>query len=84
MRLPKDVQREIIVIAKFIDDRLRVQVENTCRTDMVFDNELPVTQKQGGGTGIKSILYTAERYDGTAGFSVMDGKFFTQIVLNRN
>jgi len=83
-RLPKHVEREIIVTAKFIDNRLRVQVENTCRTDIVFDGELPATQKQGGGTGTKSIIYTAERYDGTAGFSVLDGKFITQIVLNGN
>ena len=82
LRLPKDVKREIIVTAKFIDNRLRVQVENTCPRDIVFDGELPITQKEGGGTGTKSILYTAERYDGTAGFSVMDGKFMTQIVLN--
>jgi len=84
LRLPKDEEKGIIVTVKFIDNRLRVQVENTCRNDIVFDRELPVTQKQGGGTGIKSILYTAERYDGTAGFSVMDGKFITQIVLNAN
>jgi len=82
LRLPKDEEKEIIVTTKFIDNRLRVQVENTCRADIVFEGELPVTQKQGGGTGTKSILYTAESYDGTAGFSVMDGKFITQIVLN--
>jgi len=84
LRLRKDEEKEITVTVKFIDNRLRVQVENTCRADIVFDGELPVTQKQGGGTGIKSILYTAERYDGTAGFSVIDGKFITQIVLNGN
>lgn len=82
LRLPVDEAREINVTVKFIDWRLRVQVENTCRLDIVFDDELPVTQKHGGGTGIKSILYTAERYDGTAGFSVVDGKFITQVVLN--
>jgi sensor histidine kinase regulating citrate/malate metabolism len=84
LRMPSDEEKEITVNVKFIDNRLRVQVENTCRTDIVFDSELPVTQKQGGGTGIKSILYTAERYDGTAGFSVIHGKFITQIVLNGN
>ena len=84
LRMLEDEEKEIIVTVKFLDNRLRVQVENTCRTDIVFDGELPVTQKQGGGTGIKSILYTAERYDGTAGFSVKDGKFITQIALNAN
>lgn len=84
IRLPEDEEKEIIITAKFIDKRLRVQVENTCRTDIIFEGELPLTQKQGGGTGTKSILYTAERYDGTAGFSVKDGKFITQIVLKGN
>lgn len=82
MRLPRDGEKEIIVVAKFIDKRLRVQIENTCSPDIVFEGELPLTQKQGGGTGTKSIVYTAEVYDGTAGFSVFDGKFFTQVVLN--
>ena len=84
LRLEKDQEKEIMVTVKFIDNRLRVQVENTCQRDIVFHGELPVIQKQGGGTGIKSILYTADRYDGTAGFSVIDGKFITQIVLNGN
>jgi len=84
LRLPKEIQPEIVVTAKFIDKRLRVQVENTCRTDIIFNGEIPVTQKQGGGTGIRSIIYTAECYDGTAGFSVKDGRFITQIVLNGN
>lgn len=75
-------EKEIIVTAKFIDQRLRIQVENTCVSDIRFEEELPMTQKTGGGTGTKSILYTAERYDGTAGFSVVNCKFITQIVLN--
>ena len=82
MRLPQDEEKEIIVTAKFIDNRLRVQVENTCRSDIVFDGELPLTQKLDGGTGTKSIIYTAELYDGTAGFSAKDGRFITQVVLN--
>lgn len=82
LRLPPEEEKEIIVKAKFIDKRLRIHVENHCRPDIRFEDELPVTQKQGGGTGIKSIIYTAEHYDGTAGFSMSDGKFITQVVLN--
>lgn len=82
LRLPEDQEKEITVTVKYFDHRLRVKLENTCRTDIIFEGELPVTQKTGGGTGTKSILYTAERYDGTAGFSAMNGKFITQIVLN--
>lgn len=82
LRMSKYEEKNIIFTAKFLDNRLRIQVENTCRSDIVFERELPVSQKQGGGTGTKSIIYTAERYDGTAGFSIKDGKFITQIVLN--
>ncbi|MEN1759850.1 GHKL domain-containing protein [Anoxynatronum sibiricum] len=82
LRLQEDREKEINVTIKYIDHRLRIKVENTCRTDITFDEELPVTQKLIGGTGTRSILYTAERYDGTAGFSVTNGKFITQVVLN--
>lgn len=82
LRLPKNTEKEIIVTAKIIDKRLRIQVKNTCPEDIEFEDDLPITKKQGGGTGTKSILYTAERYDGTAGFSLVDGMFITQVVLN--
>lgn len=82
LRMSKYEEKYINFTSKFVDNRLRVQVENTCRNDVVFENDMPITQKQGGGTGTKSILYTVERYDGMVGFSIKDGKFVTQIVLN--
>ncbi|MEM1483414.1 GHKL domain-containing protein [Oscillospiraceae bacterium PP1C4] len=82
MRLPEGEKRQIAVTVKYIDDRLRVQVENTCQSEITFEDDLPQTQKKGGGTGTRSIVYTAEKYDGMVGFSVKDGKFYTQIVLN--
>jgi len=84
LRLSEDDEKEISVTIKYFDHRLRIKVVNTCLSDITFDGELPLTQKTIGGTGTKSILYTAEYYDGTAGFSVKDGKFITQIVLNGN
>ncbi len=82
LRLSKELKKEIQVTIKYFDHRLRIMVENTCDAAIMFEKELPLTQKKGGGTGTKSILYTAERYDGTAAFSVSNGKFITQIVLN--
>lgn len=82
LRMSKYEEKHINFTSKFVDNRLRVQVENTCRNDIVFENDMPITQKKGGGTGTKSILYTVERYDGMVGFSIKDGKFVTQIVLN--
>lgn len=82
LRLPDEKIREITVTVRFVDGRLRIRVENTCREDIAFEGELPKTQKRSGGTGIKSMIYTAERYEGTSGFSVNNGKFIAQIVLN--
>lgn len=81
-RLAEDLEKEITVTIKYLDRRLRMQIENTCVSGILFDGDLPVTQKIGGGTGTKSIIYTAERYDGTAGFTMMEDKFITQVVLN--
>lgn len=82
LRLPENQPKEIKVKAIYLDHRLRVRVSNTCLSDIRFEGELPMTTKVGGGTGTRSILYTAERYDGTAGFSVAEGQFIAQIVLN--
>lgn len=83
-RLPTDYKKEISMAIKYFDNRLRIMIENSCREDIVFDKELPKTQKTNGGTGTSSILYTAEKYDGTADFSLMNGKFVTLIVLNEH
>lgn len=82
LRLPESNTSQIAVTVKYIDDRLRIQIENTSQGEIMFEDDLPLTQKKGGGTGTSSIVYTAEKYDGTVGFSVKDGKFYTQIVLN--
>jgi hypothetical protein len=82
LRLPKEKETEIDVKIKYFDKRLRVRVENTCDQEIEFIGELPKTKKPGGGTGTRSIVYTAEIYDGTAGFTVIDNRFISQIVLN--
>lgn len=81
-RLPNEAQKEIKVRIRHLDHRLRIRVENTCISDIPFEGDFPVTSKKSGGTGIKSIIYTAESYEGTAGFRVADGKFIAQIVMN--
>ena len=82
LRVPEGQERDIDVRAKYLDRRLRIRVENTCATDIRFEGDYPITSKAGGGTGTRSIVYTAESYDGTAGFSLTDGRFVAQIVMN--
>lgn len=82
LKLPNDQDKVIKVKAIYLDHRLRVRINNPCTPEVRFYGELPITTKTGGGTGTRSIIYIAERYDGTAGFSVSDHHFVTQIVLN--
>lgn len=82
LRVSAGMDKKIVVTVKYFDQRLRIMIENTCVDKIEFEDDLPMTQKVGGGTGAKSILTVAEKYDGTAGFSVNNGMFITQVVLN--
>ena len=62
--------------------KLRIVFENSCADDLVFENGMPVSQKSGGGTGTKSILYTAERYHGMVEFTATESVFWTRILLH--
>lgn len=82
LRIPPDQTRKINVRSKLLDKRLRISVENTSVDDVVFKDDLPVTQKSSGGIGTRSILYIAKQYDGDVGFSYSNGLFLSQLVLN--
>ncbi|MEA4954373.1 MAG: ATP-binding protein [Pseudoflavonifractor sp.] len=62
--------------------KLHLVFENSCADTIVFDGDFPKSQKPGGGTGTKSIAYTAERYHGMVEFTAQDGVFRTRILLH--
>ncbi len=62
--------------------KLHLVFENACGENIVFDGDFPKSQKPGGGTGTKSISYTAERYNGMVEFIAQDGVFRTRILLH--
>ena len=62
--------------------KLHIVFENSCADNIVFEDGLPTSQKQGGGTGTKSIAYTAERYNGMVEFTAQDGVFRTRVLLH--
>ncbi len=61
---------------------LHIVFENSCADNIVFENGFPKSQKRGGGTGTKSIAYTAERYNGMVEYSAENGVFKTRILLH--
>lgn len=62
--------------------KLLIVVENSCTEDIVFESGLPISQKCGGGTGTKSITYTAEKYNGMVEFTAENGIFRTRVLLH--
>lgn len=62
--------------------KLHIVFENACTDNIVFESNLPKSQKPGGGTGTRSISYTAERYNGMVEFTAQDGVFRTRVLLH--
>lgn len=70
---------EVTVYEK--DRKLLLQIINTCGEDVIFDNEIPVTNRAGHGIGVQSICAIVEQYGGIYTFSAGDGKFILRISI---
>ncbi|MDD3349951.1 MAG: ATP-binding protein [Eubacteriales bacterium] len=62
--------------------KLQIVVENSCADDIIFESGFPISQKCGGGTGTRSITYTAERYRGMVEFTAENGVFRMRVLLH--
>jgi len=82
MELPKEVTRYITVEAHYNGKRLAIGITNTCKADMGFEGGMPISTKEGGGIGTRSMVYTIKRFFGAYTFSAEDGLFFSRFVLN--
>ena len=86
LRTPEGTERFITVkIAHSVYNgagKLHIVFENACADNIVFENGFPKSQKSGGGTGTKSIHYTAERYKGMVEFTAENGVFRTRILIH--
>jgi len=80
--LPDGTQKFIKVEAHYNGKRLAIGFTNNCREDICFEGDMPVSLKQGGGIGIRSITYTVKRFHGVAYFEEKDGVFSSRFVLN--
>lgn len=82
LRVPDGIEKFITVkIAYSVYNgakKLHIVFENACADNIVIEGGLPKSQKHGGGTGTRSICYTAERYNGMVEFTALDGVFRTR------
>ena len=65
----------IDIVIKDSTQRLLIKVENPCRTNLTFDETLY-------GIGIRSVISTANKYEGMYDFIAEDGVFSAKISLN--
>lgn len=74
--------RFIAVSADTIGEQLFLEVKNSVCNTVKFVDSLPVSDRQGGGTGVKSIMRTVREHSGMCRFKHNGNEFIVQIVLS--
>lgn len=62
-------------------NRLCMELCNGYATEPVFEYKIPVSQKDGHGFGVKSMIHVVEKYEGVYGFTAKDGEFCFQMSM---
>jgi len=71
----KNKENRVDITIKESVRRLVIKVENPCRNNLTFDESLY-------GVGIRSVIATANKYDGMYDFTAEDGIFSAKVSLN--
>ena len=77
-----DVDKFIKIESHYNGKRLAIGVTNTCKGDIAFEDNMPISHTEGGGIGTRSMVYTVKRFHGAYTFSLENGLFYTRFVLN--
>lgn len=75
-------ERFLYLILHCDENKLFMEVKNSCETPVAFKNDLPLSSKSGHGYGSKSIRYIAEKYHGLYSFQLTENIFTTQVILH--
>lgn len=62
-------------------NRLCMELRNGYTTEPVFEYKIPVSQKDGHGIGVKSMIHVVEKYEGVYGFTAKDDEFRFQMSM---
>ena len=80
-RRAKGMSAAIEVVAFEKNEKLLLQIINTCEDDIVFKKGVPVSNEPGHGIGVQSICAIVERYQGVYHFSVREDRFTLQVSI---
>lgn len=71
----KKSDKHIDILIKESSQRLVIKVENPCKANFIFDESC-------FGVGIRSVIATANKYEGMYDFTAEDGIFSAKTILN--
>lgn len=83
-RIAEEEKRLIDVLIHQKDNFLVINITNPLEEHLTFEEDLPMTTKEKNGYhgfGLKSIRYTAEKYDGAMAVDTSNGNFSLRIVI---
>jgi two-component system sensor histidine kinase AgrC len=62
-------------------DNMLILIENSCAGEVIMENGLPQSSREGHGFGVKSMALIAKKHNGYCSFKASDGIFTLKIVL---
>lgn len=74
-------RRQIAIRSETDESGVRLEMQNSVSGVVLFENDLPLSVKPGGGTGTKSIAHIVHQYGGMMRFKQQGSLFITQIFL---
>ncbi len=74
----------IVFTTEADEELLKIKVKNSCSDVVTFEHGLPKTTKQGGGTGVKSIVRIVKKCGGMVDFIQKENIFIIQLILPLN
>lgn len=76
-----ETERYITISADTTQTQFFLEIKNSVKNEVCFKEGLPVSTKQGGGTGSKSIMRIVSEHNGMCRFKQEKNEFVVQIVL---
>ncbi|MEG1994256.1 MAG: GHKL domain-containing protein, partial [Oscillospiraceae bacterium] len=62
-------------------NKLCLELRNGYDFEPIFENKIPLSQKDGHGIGVKSIIHVIDKYEGVYGFTAKNGEFCFQMSM---
>ncbi len=74
-------QRSLHINCQTHKGNLLIFIENSFNGNLLIENGLPGSERQGHGYGMKSIMMITRKYDGYCSYTAQDNTFTLRIVL---